>query len=327
MAADGDVVNAAARLLVQEYATARADVHPVQLEQALRRGLRAYWLRLAVTYAVVAAVVVVLAGGSFVAAASRGGSTSGSFSVTPAEVTVAVGERQRLTAVRPSGDEVSGTVRWSSADPAVAQVDGAGVVVASGAGSTTITARVGDDRATVGVVVTAAPETGIEIVPGSVDVDVRGQVQLTAVRPSGEDVTRSVQWTTADPSVAEVTSTGVVVGRSQGKTTITARLGEDDATTGVSVRTAVRGVSVTPSTVETCLQSGDQPQLKAEATYTNGRREDVTSRAVWTSDDEDVAVVDGGGRVRFTGEGTTTIRASLEGEQGTATVRADFCVE
>jgi uncharacterized protein YjdB len=63
-------------------------------------------------------------------------------SVSPATVSLVVGDTARLTASIAdwSGNAVVGTVRWATHDPGIAAVDGAGLVTAEHAGSTTVTA-------------------------------------------------------------------------------------------------------------------------------------------------------------------------------------------
>lgn len=70
--------------------------------------------------------------------------TLGAFTVTvaPAQVTLTVGSTAPLTATIMdwNGNPIVGTVDWATHDPGKATVDAAGLVTATGAGSTTISA-------------------------------------------------------------------------------------------------------------------------------------------------------------------------------------------
>src|SRR5206468_2143496 len=86
--------------------------------------------------------------------------TVASVSVTPAAASVAPGQTVQLTAsaLDASGNVLSGwTTSWSSGDPAVALVDGSGLVTGVAAGPATITATSGGQIGTATVTVTGTP--------------------------------------------------------------------------------------------------------------------------------------------------------------------------
>ena len=88
------------------------------------------------------------------------GSPSGSHSLTisPASLELTVGTSSALTAS--VAGVATNAVTWSSASPAVAQVDDAGVVTAVSPGSTQVRARLADDPTVTGAItVTVAPGT------------------------------------------------------------------------------------------------------------------------------------------------------------------------
>ena len=112
------------------------------------------------------------------------------------------------------------------------------------AGSAVIRATAGDFSDTCTVTVTGngggtEPEPPVEVesvtvTPETAQVDIAGTVSLTAeLAPAG--ATGTVVWSTEDDTVATVSQQGVVTGVSEGKTTITATVGEFSDTCVVSV--------------------------------------------------------------------------------------------
>lgn len=88
---------------------------------------------------------------------------------------------------------------------------------------------------------------------------------------------------------------------------------------------AVASVAIQPGEVSLYYgpEGGDTRQLSAVVTGTSGST--LTGRVVtWSSDDPGVATVDGTGRVEAVGEGTTTIRATVEGTTGSVQVASTY---
>lgn len=113
---------------------------------------------------------------------------------------------------------------WTSADPLVATVDQAGTVVSRRPGVTAIIVRIGDleARARIAVVQRAAalqlPDTVLRVPEGERR---RPLVQVTDARGNAI-VGAAVRWETGDAAVAEVDSSGDVVGVSPGQSALTA---------------------------------------------------------------------------------------------------------
>ena len=168
--------------------------------------------------------------------------------VAPDTVVLSVGASRTLSAVAHASD---GTVlqglpvSWSSQDTAVVKVDNTGTATARKPGRVTVTAKVGDKTGR-GTLVVEAPAPVVPVAA----VDVRPRVVVTyvatqaplAVTVVGEDGTvlsgRTVSWTVADESVATVGADGVVVGRREGETLVTATVEGKSATVAVSFKTA-----------------------------------------------------------------------------------------
>jgi hypothetical protein len=146
---------------------------------------------------------------------------------------------------------------WTSSSAQIATINAAGLATGVNQGTVTISAlytnadlTTATGTATFTVVGGASEQfTALTITPGSQSLSATGQTgQFIALGTSGstgliEDVTSSplIQWTSSIPSIATVSSTGLVQGVSVGSTTITAILTNKDG----SVVTADSSVAVT----------------------------------------------------------------------------------
>lgn len=146
---------------------------------------------------------------------------------------------------------------WTSSSPQIATINSSGLATGVSKGTVTISAlytnadgTAATGTATFTVIGGGASEefTAITVTPGSQSLSATGQTgQFIALGTSGstgliQDVTSSplVTWTSSEPSVATVTSTGLAQGVSVGSTTITAVLTNPDG----SVVTADASVAV-----------------------------------------------------------------------------------
>lgn len=134
--------------------------------------------------------------------------------------TITKGYTTTLTAtVSPSG--ANNSVIWSTSDSSVATVSSTGKVTAKKAGTAKITATTveGGYTATCQIAVTEKTVTGVKLNRTSLSLDVGSTSTLTAtISPSGAN--SSVTWSSSDPSVATVSSTGKVTAVKAGTATI-----------------------------------------------------------------------------------------------------------
>ena len=166
-----------------------------------------------------------------------------SVEVTPASASLLVGETAQLTAtaLNAEGEPLPGrTATWATDAPSVATVSTTGLVRGEGEGSATISATIEGKTGTSSVSVTVAtvPVASVEVTPASTSVSVGGTVQLTATAKdaAGQPLTgRTFTWSTNAPSVATVSSSGLVTGQGEGPATITATSEGKSGTSSVTV--------------------------------------------------------------------------------------------
>lgn len=131
-----------------------------------------------------------------------------------------------------------------------------------------------------------------------------------------------VAWTSADPAIASVDSTGFVHGLRVGRAAIEARLGAPELTEEIvrslSVRVAYASLAVVAPDSLTGL--GATRTLVARGLDAGGAADTVVP-ASFATQDTDVVTVSAQGVVTARGDGTATVTATYEGMQAPVTVR------
>lgn len=168
-----------------------------------------------------------------------------SVSVTPSTLSLTTGGTGQLTATPrdASGNALAGrAVAWTTSNAGVATVSASGVVTAVAPGSATITATSEGRSGSAAVTVTApAPAiASVRVTPNNPRIEPGDRVTLTAEPLDAQgrvvSTTEAVTWSTSNPLVALVSSSGVVLGILRGDATITATVGGRSGSTTVRVR-------------------------------------------------------------------------------------------
>ena len=245
--------------------------------------------------------------------------------VSPSSVELAaVGATQQLTASVLDGDgqAITGApVTWASNDNAVATVSTGGLVTAVGNGSAAITATSGNASGGAGVRVSqvlvlfeVSPSTGTLVSFGeTLQLDARPLDANDNVIPGV-----SVDWNSADASVATVNGDGLVTAVANGSVDITATGRGSTATAAVTVDQQAARVDVSPS-ADTFPALGDTVRLTAEPFDANGNAV-VDADLEWSSTDQAVAAVDSTGLVTAIGNGSASITATVGDASGAAEI-------
>ena len=245
-------------------------------------------------------------------------------SVTPGTLNLLIGQKGQFAATPrdEAGNALSGhAVSWTSLTPAVASVDGSGLVTALGVGAATITATSEGKSGTAGVTVSPVPVAAVSMTPDHLDLRLGRTGQLTATPrdSAGNPLTaRVITWGSNAPGVATVDGTGLVVAAGVGTATVMATSENKSVTAVVTVSLVpVATVNVAPGHLD--LRLGRTGQLTT--TLRDSAGNPLSGRAItWGSDAPGVATVDGTGLVSTAGVGTATITATSEGKSGTASV-------
>jgi uncharacterized protein YjdB len=153
-----------------------------------------------------------------------------SLELAPATADVGLGQTTRLfaTVLDAGGAAVPGArVTWSSLAPEVATVSASGGVEGRSAGSSGIVARAGSLADTAWVRVRGDVELEVELTAASLLVEIgRATTPEVTVRSGGTPTPGvGLEWTSSDPAVAAVDTTGAVTGVAQGRAWIRAAAG------------------------------------------------------------------------------------------------------
>ena len=219
--------------------------------------------------------------------------------ISPASLTVTVGERATLRAFGAGADakvlEVAEGLTWSVGDAAIAEVS-EGQLKALQPGRTTIqaTAAPGGASASMELVVTDARVVSLAIEPSApaLPLGVTQPFTVTATFSDGtsSDATTRVTWSSSDTAVASITDRGVLTTRRPGTSTVRADLGPVHAVLTVRVTSAELSELVV-SAARTLIPKGAPLQLKAMGLYTDGSMLDVTTSVQWSTRDAPIASI------------------------------------
>ena len=176
--------------------------------------------------------------------------------ISPRSLSVGVGEtgRLRADAVDASGQSLTGKrASWSVRDPAVASITRDGQVTARAAGTTEVTATIEGRAATAVVTVAAEAVASVTVTPARVELETGQSTQLAArvLGVRGTALDRPVEWQSAEPGVAGVSSGGTVTAVAPGVVLISATAGARLGQATVTVRAPAAPPPVTaPVTID-----------------------------------------------------------------------------
>lgn len=257
-----------------------------------------------------------------------------SITVSPANQSVAAGGNLQFTAngayTNGTSADITSTASWSSSDPTVATVTGAGSFHAVAQGTVTVTAVSGTISGTAGVTVTPKTLSSIAVTPSSPTIQIAGSQQFTAVGTysdtSTADLTASASWASTNPAVATV-SAGLAQGVATGMTVVSAMSGGVSGSTNLTVAPrSLVSISVTPGNAT--INNGATQQYTATGTYSDGSTADITSTSTWASTNFSSATIDSTGLASSIAAGGTTISAvsgSISGSTGLTVSTTSAC--
>ena len=254
--------------------------------------------------------------------------------VTPAASQMEMGRTVTLTAVvKDQRDSVmtGKTVTWMSNNTTIATV----VTAVATAGTTTATvtgvtkgtanivASVEGKSTTIPVFVvdpTVATVTVAATVPTTFFVGETLQATSTARDASNNALTSFVtSWTSSAPTVASVSTSGLITALSAGTTTITAASGGKTGTLNITV--SLVPVARVVLTLPKAAQVGRSTSVAAELRNSSGTVLTSTSRAFgWHSSNESIATISATGVITGLTYGSTIVTCVVENKVGTLVV-------
>ena len=286
--------------------------------------------------------VTALAAGSATISATADGQTATSFvtvtevpigniALTPTTQNILVGQQGVIVASLKdtAGNALSSsgrTLNWSSDNEVFATVSTTGIVTGKKAGTAKITATNPENTAISAqatVVITNPVINSVAITPvgGIVRLGIPKQYSVTLTDVNGANIPltdRVISWRSVTPTIATVSSAGVVTALQVG----TARVAVDaegkvDTATFTVQKIPVATVSISP--LSSSVVEGQNRQLTATVTDSVGNV--VSDRVIeWASSDNSKATVSNTGLVTTLGAGTVTITANSELKSGSSSL-------
>lgn len=213
-------------------------------------------------------------------------------------------------------------IGWTARDPSVATVDDDGGVHAGAfQGSTWIVARTPNNVADSALVAVKAAVAQVSLSASSLQL-IRGTGSSIVARllDSGGHVIddRVATWSSSDPSVATVSSSGAVQGIKIGSATLTATAEGKSATATVTVVSPIDHIELSPSSL-TFASLGLTQNVVAKVVARAGASVDGLVPAL-SSSNPFIATVDGSGTVTSRSNGSATITATADGVSASTTV-------
>jgi len=272
-----------------------------------------------------AVAITASSGGQFASVAITVTPNVASIDLTLATNPITAGQVTQATAVArdAGGSAVPGiAITFASSNQAAATISANGVITALAAGVTNISATAGAVNRSVALTVSAVvvPVATLTLAPAVGNLQVGGELQLTAtVRDAlGNTLTdRTITWTSSASAVASVSTAGKVTAIAPGNASITASVEGKNAAAAITV-VAVPVGSVTVSTPSTSVSVGST--LQATAALLDANNVVVQRPVTWSSGTPAVATVSQTGLITALSAGSVTISASSEGKTGSVVI-------
>ena len=238
--------------------------------------------------------------------------TSVSFATKTIEVEY--GDIVKLKATIKPSNATDKTLKWSSSDPSVVKVSQAGNVKGLKAGKSaviTVTTNAGDLKAKITVKVSPISVKKIALSRTSVALSKGKTYKLDATVTPKNATNKTLTWTSSNPKVATVDSTGKVTTIKNGTTTITCKSANGKtATCKITVRDInVTGIELDMTSV--LADAGSTFVVKANIMPSNATNQKV----IWTSSNTSIAKISSSGKVTAVAPGVCQITATtVDGE-------------
>jgi uncharacterized protein YjdB len=204
------------------------------------------------------------------------------------------------------------TTTWSS-NNGNATVTQYGLITAITPGTSVITARTGSVTASC-IVTIIIPVTSISISPSTTLLSVgNSKVVTTTILPANAGG-KVISWTSANATIASVSSTGMIKGISEGTTTITAQCQSKTATLTVTVSVPIQ--MITLNTMNIALNRGSTYMPNVTIQPSNANQSLIT----WKSMMPNIATVNADGLITAVSNGTSMITAIAQNGSKTASM-------
>lgn len=273
-------------------------------------------------------VVLAVLGAAAIALTGCGSSSSGggftqpsksltSISISPANPTVPLGDKQQFTATGFYSDgskqDLTQTVSWSSSQSGIAAIAASGLASSKQIGKTSINANSGSISGSTTLAVSQAALVSLSVSPKNPTVPKGETQQLTATGTfsdgSTQDVTGSVAWSSSAAGVASISNGGLATAQAAGTATLVATSGSITGQDTLTVSAAAL-MSITLSPLNPTVPKGETQQLAATGIFSDGSTQNLTNSVSWISSPPGIVAINSGGVATAQATGTATLIAS-----------------
>jgi uncharacterized protein YjdB len=219
------------------------------------------------------------------------------------------------------GNLLSREAFWSAEDSNIVTVSEDGQVTGRSMGQVQVAASVEGKSGLSSITVSRVPVASVRLVPANASLSVGGTFTFTAEArdDAGTPLAgRLFTWTSSNPQVATVNSSGRVTAQSAGAAIISAEVDGQVGLASVNVAGTIAQPTITVSPSSSTINREQTVQLTA--VYRDGSGQVVNRTFQWYSSDTRVARVNSSGRVTGRSDGSVTIRATSSGISGLASV-------
>ena len=249
-----------------------------------------------------------------------------SITVAPSTAKLAAGTLLQFTATGTFDDgstQPLTSLTWSSSAENLLTIDANGAATGIIAGSATVTATSGTISGAASVTVTNAKISSIAVTPADSVMPIGAMKQFSAVATlsdsTTQDVSLSALWSSSAAAVATIGNQGLASSVANGTVTISATVGAVSGSTSLTVTTAtLTSITVNPSAAH--ISAHTYIRFTATGHYSDGSVVNNLQGVSWKSTKPQLASIRGTGIARGKRVGTATIKASLAGITGTATL-------
>jgi uncharacterized protein YjdB len=243
--------------------------------------------------------------------------------VSPASQTIAVGTTLDFSALGRFSDgtfqDITSDATWSSDNTAVATVDVNAIATAVSPGTANIIATFNGVTGSAPLTVSTATITSIAVTPSTAEMAPNTMLSCVATATLSDGTTQVITdnatWSSSDAAVASVDNGGNVSAVAGGSATISAQFGGVTGTSAIVVNPQLTSIQVSPATASIPAQTG--VAFTATGTFADGKTQDLTGFAFWTSSQPSVATIFAGNATGLA-PGTSTIVAVFNGQGGSA---------
>lgn len=253
--------------------------------------------------------------------------------ITPKDATIQAGDEGQYSATGVFSDGssvyVTREVTWSTGNANIARMQNGpereGYLKAISAGTTTVTARMGNVIGTTNVTVQGSPLNRIVLNPQMATTPIGSTRQFSARAiyddGSSRNITGLARWSTSDRALARISTLGKLTARAEGEVTVRVEFENKSAEVQTTITaTELVDLQVTPN--RPVLAQNGLLKFWATAIYSDGTREDVTEGVDWATSDPAVMTITRNPRwpgiAQAVGPGTATITAKYKGLTGEA---------